>query len=110
MVVTYHDPCHLGFYEPPRRLLKLLPGVKLKEMARTGNHSWCCGAGGGVKIGYPEWALDVAVERVEEAAATGASKLVTSCPFCEINLAEAASSSGFSLEVVDLVEPLDGLL
>ena len=36
-----------GVYEPPRDVLKSMPGVKLIEMERTKEYAWCCGAGGG---------------------------------------------------------------
>jgi len=62
-VITYHDPCHLGrhmeMYEIPREVIKQIPGIKLVEMKRNRNNAWCCGAGGGVKIGFPDWALEI---------------------------------------------------
>ncbi|MBN2151502.1 MAG: (Fe-S)-binding protein [Candidatus Lokiarchaeota archaeon] len=112
--VTYHDPCHLGhhigLFEPPRDLLARIPGVELVEMPRNRTASWCCGAGGGVKIGYPDWALRVAGERVEEARRTGAGTLVSTCPFCKTNLSDANAQAGTGLDVVDLVELIDRAL
>ncbi|MHA1147911.1 MAG: (Fe-S)-binding protein [Promethearchaeota archaeon] len=112
-VVTYHDPCHLGrhvgVYEIPREILKAIPGLKFVEMKRNRNHSWCCGAGGGVKIGYPDWAVDISKDRLEEAKETGASVLSSMCPFCRTNLSDANEKFNMGFEVIDIVEILDQL-
>jgi len=96
--ITYHDPCHLGrhtkMYDWPRRILARLPGVELVEMERTRERSRCCGAGGGLKTLDQALALKAAEKRMEDAEATGASMLVTSCPFCEQTLREAARRRG----------------
>lgn len=109
--VTYHDPCHLGrhmgVYELPREIYKQIPGLKLVEMKRNRNFAWCCGAGGGVKIGYPEWALEVSKERLEEAKETGATIITSTCPFCKTNLSDSASHYKFDFQVLDLMEILD---
>ncbi|MFX0134077.1 MAG: (Fe-S)-binding protein [Candidatus Hodarchaeota archaeon] len=130
--VTYHDPCHLGrcsepyipwegtrkkygildppkefrrgthgVYEPPRQILKNI-GIELIEMDRIKEYAWCCGAGGGVKSAYPEFALWTAKERIEEAKATGAQILVTSCPFCVTNLNDAVKEKKEKIEVMDI--------
>lgn len=104
--VTYHDPCHLGrhsgVYDPPRKLLKALPGVRLIEMSRSRENSWCCGAGGGVRSAFPEWALETSRTRVAEAEQTGADALVTACPFCLQNLAVGIQASGSRMRAYDL--------
>jgi len=104
--VTYHDPCHLGrhtkMYDWPRRILTRLPGVELVEMERTREKSRCCGAGGGLKTLDQALALKVAEKRIEDAEATGASVLVTSCPFCEQTLGEAARTRGGKITVIDI--------
>ncbi len=109
--VTYHDPCHLGrhmgIYELPREIYKKIPGLKLVEMKRNRNFAWCCGAGGGVKIGYPEWAVDISKERLEEASETGASIITSTCPFCKTNLSDARDKYDFDFLILDLMEILD---
>ncbi|NHJ24493.1 MAG: (Fe-S)-binding protein [Candidatus Lokiarchaeota archaeon] len=109
--VTYHDPCHLGrhmgIYELPREIYKQIPDLKLVEMKRNRNFSWCCGAGGGVKIGYPDWAIEISKERLEEAKETGATVITSTCPFCKTNLTDANEAYNFDFEVLDLMEILD---
>ena len=105
--VTYHDPCHLGrhsgVYEAPRELIKSIPGVELIEMPRNRENAWCCGAGGGVKSTYKEWAVDISKERIKEAEELGVSLLVTSCPFCKRNLSDAVQAMNSELKVVDTI-------
>ncbi|MFX1582994.1 MAG: (Fe-S)-binding protein [Promethearchaeota archaeon] len=109
--VTYHDPCHLGrhmgIYELPRDIYKQIPGLKLVEMKRNRNFAWCCGAGGGVKIGYPEWSVEISKERLEEAKETGAAIISSTCPFCHRNLSDANNNYNFNFEVLDLIEIID---
>ncbi|MFW9832279.1 MAG: (Fe-S)-binding protein [Candidatus Thorarchaeota archaeon] len=150
--VAYHDPCHLGrhvgVYDAPRRILELLPGITLVEMSRTRENSRCCGAGGGVKAGIPELALEIATkriydaepasspgkvreaakklskeyrelseedkanmsleermawERVGEILETGATMVVSACPFCILNLTHGMQRLGLEIPVVDIV-------
>jgi heterodisulfide reductase subunit D len=109
--VTYHDPCHLGrhmgIYELPREIYKKIPGLKLVEMKRNRNFAWCCGAGGGVKIGYPDWAVDISKERLEEASETRASIISSACPFCKTNLSDARDKYDYDFLILDLMEILD---
>jgi Fe-S oxidoreductase len=93
-----------GVYEPPRRVLKSIPGLKLTEMTRIKEYSWCCGAGGGVNESNPQFADWTALERIEEARSTGAEAIVTACPWCERTFNEAVRGSGNSLKVYDIVE------
>ena len=109
--VTYHDPCHLGrhmgIYELPREIYKQISGLNLVEMKRNRNFAWCCGAGGGVKIGYPDWALEISKERLEEAKETGATVITSTCPFCKTNLSDASVHYNIDFQVLDLMEILD---
>ena len=108
IIATYHDPCHLGrhtkMYEWPRSILGRLPGVTLVEMERTRERARCCGAGGGLKTLDQGLTLKVAAMRIEDAERTGASVLVTSCPFCEQTLSEAAASRGGRIAVKDITD------
>ncbi len=104
---TYHDPCHLGRhsgeYEAPREVLKKV--CSLTEMEHIQENARCCGSGGGVKSAYPEIAETIAQERIKEAEKTGSTALVTSCPFCKLNLDQSDV-----LDVYDLSEFLIKIL
>ncbi len=93
-----------GVYDPPRNILNNIPGVTLIDMQRIKEYSWCCGSGGGVKSAYPDFALWAAQERVEEAKATGAEGLVTSCPWCESNFRDAIQEGNEEMKLYSLVE------
>ena len=93
-----------GVYEPPRDIIRSVPGVELVEMERIMEYSWCCGAGSGVKLSMNDLALWIASERIEEAKSVGAEAIVTACPWCERNLKDAIAESGDNLMVYDLVE------
>ncbi len=109
--VTYHDPCHLGrhaeVYDAPRNLLRAIPGLQMREMKASRELARCCGGGAGVKTAYPEISQKAAIRRVREAEETGASVLVTSCPFCMQSLKAAAQNIGSPIDVVEMSVFLD---
>ncbi len=109
--VTYHDPCHLGrhckVYEPPREVLAAIPGIEVVEMDRNRGSAWCCGAGGGARAAHPDFAQWSAEERIKEAEGTGASALVSSCPFCSHNFADTIEKTDHDMEVYDIVQLVD---
>ena len=96
-----------GVYEPPRDVLKSIPGVKLTEMTRIKEYAWCCGAGGGVSESNPEFAQWTARERIGEAESTGAEAIVTACPMCEKSFNQAITGNGSRLKVYDIVELIE---
>ncbi len=106
---TYHDPCHTGrnagdtpLYEEPRELLRKI--ANLIEMKTIKENAKCCGAGGGVKKGFPELALEIAKSRIRDAEETGAEYLVSICPFCYRNLIDAIKALDSNIKMVDLTE------
>ena len=98
--VTYHDSCHLGrhlnVFDEPREVIESV--ANLVEMENIRENSLCCGAGGGVKSAYPEIANQMASSRIAQAKDTDCEILITSCPFCKLNL------ENDDLEVLDLTE------
>lgn len=102
-MMTYHDPCHLGrlggVFEEPREIMKAV--ATLVEMPNHGYESRCCGAGAGLQSAFPKLSRELASKRIAEAKATGATTLVTCCPFCETQLRTVPG-----MKVADLMELL----
>jgi len=73
-------------------------------MTRIKEYSWCCGAGGGVNESNSDFAMWTAIERIREAASTGAEAIVTACPWCEKTFNDAIKQSSNNLKVYDIVE------
>jgi heterodisulfide reductase subunit D len=110
--VTYHDPCHLGrhcgVYEPPRHVLKAIPGLKLIEMKANRDNAFCCGAGAGVKSAVKDLAMNTVLRRLEMVEQTGAEVLASACPFCNRNFLDGVKVyKGKKPEVIDVVEIVD---
>lgn len=132
LLVTYHDPCHLGrmsepytgewsgdklerpislkrsgrngVYDAPRKVLESIPGVRLVEMERIREYAWCCGAGGGMLENHPGYAAATAGERIQEALSTGAEALVTACPRCERLFRDTVREMEVELPVFDVAD------
>jgi Fe-S oxidoreductase len=96
-----------GVYEPPRNVLRSIPGLELVEMWRIKEYAWCCGAGGGVIDAYPDFAMWTALERLREARDTGAEGIVTACPWCRRTFTDALRESRDGFKVYDVVELLE---
>ena len=130
---TYHDPCNLGrlsepwqewtpkyehvipigkvwrrgdrgIYDPPRDILKGIPGVELVEMERSRSNAWCAGSCNGVALAFPDFALWTAEERLEEAQATGAEAIVTCSPEAKDILLKAIEARKTKMAVYDITE------
>lgn len=84
--VTYHDSCYLGrynhIYQQPRQIISAIPQANLVEIGRNLEKSFCCGAGGGRMWMEETIGQRINEVRAEEAIKTGASFLVTGCPYC----------------------------
>jgi Fe-S oxidoreductase len=107
---TYHDPCflakHGGIHEEPREILRGIEGLEVVEMKHNRCDALCCGGGGGGVWLDRKKGERLAEARLEEALASGADILVTSCPFCLSMMEDAAKNDErcSRLRVMDLCE------
>jgi hypothetical protein len=103
--VTWHDSCHMGraggIYEPPRELLKAIPGLEFVEMEHNREQGHCCGSVMSL-VADPPAAKRIGDIRLQEADAVKAEAVVTSCPCCEVQLRVTADKTGRDLPVLDL--------
>lgn len=106
--VTYHDPCDLGrtsgVYEPPREVIRAIPGVTFVEMADHHQYSLCCGGGGDVEMADKDLTAAVARRRILQAQATGTRIILSACQQCKRTLAGAARQEKMRVRVLDVVE------
>ncbi|MHC4601281.1 MAG: FAD-binding and (Fe-S)-binding domain-containing protein, partial [Planctomycetota bacterium] len=103
--VTWHDSCHMGraggIYEPPRELLKALPGVDVREMRHNRENALCCGSVLTL-IKEPDVAAEIGRCRLDEAVECGADAVIAACPCCEFQLRVTADRKKMDVKVHDL--------
>ncbi|MCE8426382.1 MAG: (Fe-S)-binding protein [Candidatus Methanoperedens sp.] len=105
--VTYHDPCrlgrHMGMYDAPRKALTA-NGVTVKEMEHSKENALCCGVSSFMNCNEQTKALRIA--RMNEAEATGAKTLITTCSKCLAHFnclkTEKDAVKKYDIDVVDL--------
>lgn len=111
--IVYHDPCNLGrlngIYEAPRRLLQAVPGVVLAEPSRTGDRSFCCGAGGGnawYNVPEKEKISSLRLREIQTAAAP--DTVAVACPYCLSMFEDGVKTEGLeeAMKVRDIAEIL----
>ncbi len=101
--ITFHDSCYLGryndIYEEPRNVLMHVPEAELREMPRSHDKGFCCGAGGGQMFMEETEGKRVNIERTEEALASGAGTIASACPFCMTMMTDGVKEKGKQEEV-----------
>jgi L-lactate dehydrogenase complex protein LldE len=107
---TYHDSCsglrELGIREQPRRLLKSVAGLEMKEMKDA---EVCCGFGGTFSVKYPEISGKMVDDKTANVLATGAQVLVGGDLGCLLNMAGRLKRLGHETRVYHVAEVLAGI-
>ncbi|NTU88935.1 MAG: FAD-binding oxidoreductase [Actinobacteria bacterium] len=102
---TFHDSCHIGraqgIYEPPRDMLKAIPGLNYVEMEHNREEGLCCGSVLTL-VGEIEVAPILGGHRLQEAIDAGANTVVALCPCCQVQLRDSNEKNTMGLMIDDL--------
>lgn len=111
-VVSYQDPCRLGrhleIYDPPRTLMKMIPGLQLKELAKSGKNAICCGTN--AWINCDQYSKKIQLSRLQGADQVGAEWLITACPKCYIHFSCAKHDTALGKNIKAGVKDISVLL
>lgn len=108
--VTFHDPCYLSRhnrrYEAPRTALTAIPQLRLNEVARSKNRTFCCGAGGGAVWKEEHLGSRINYKRLDQLMEATPDTIAVGCPFCMIMMDDAVKGKNLDerVKVKDLVE------
>jgi glycolate oxidase iron-sulfur subunit len=111
MSIAYQDACHLGHAQgvraQPRRLLRAIPGLELRELTEP---EICCGSAGTYNLLHPEPARELGERKANAVLATGAQLMVTANPGCWMQVATTLARMGKRLPVAHTVQVLDAAI
>jgi glycolate oxidase iron-sulfur subunit len=106
--VAYHDACHLahaqGVRQPPRDLLKSIPGIELIPFAEQ---EICCGSAGIYNLVEPDAAGQLGDRKVGHIDAVQPDVIATANPGCTLQMAAAARRRGRRWPILHPIELLD---
>ena len=112
-VITYHDSCYLGryntVYDPPREILKAIPGVKVVEAERNRENAMCCGAGGGMMWTEETMGTRINVARTEQLLDAKPTMIGSGCPYCLTMISDGVKAKELeetvgNFDIVEIVE------
>jgi glycolate oxidase iron-sulfur subunit len=106
--VAYHSPCHLGHaqgvVDPPRQLLRAIPGLELVEVP---DGDQCCGSAGIYNLVQPGSADEIGRRKAEAVLSTKAVLLASANPGCSLQIRRMLEERGETVEAAHPIEILD---
>lgn len=104
--VAYHSSCHLcrglGVVEQPRALI----ASSGSEYCPAQEEAVCCGFGGTFSMKFPELSKELLDKKLNNAEATGATRMVADCPGCIMQIRGGAEKRGNRMKVGHIAELL----
>jgi glycolate oxidase iron-sulfur subunit len=106
--LVYQDACHMihgqKITAQPRKLLRSIPGVKLKEPIDA---ALCCGSAGVYNILQPEVAAELGRQKVTNLTQTGASAIASANIGCYVQISKHLQLQGKAVPVLHPMQYLD---
>jgi len=107
--VGWHDACHglrdLGIREQPRKLLRMVPGLRFHELPAA---DACCGFGGTFSVKYPDVSVAIADHKLDAVVRSGVDALVSADVSCLMHLRGRLEHRGARVRTLHLAEVLAG--
>src|SRR5699024_10254383 len=110
--LSYHDSCYVGSYnggyDPPREILKAIPGLTLVEPERNRASGMRCGGSGGLMRTEETTGYRINVARTEQLLETEPTMISSACPFCLTMLSDGTKAKEVEQDVstMDVAEIL----
>jgi len=108
LAAAYHDACHLahaqGVRQQPRKTLKQIPGMEVREIKEA---EVCCGSAGIYNMVEPEPAAELGERKAKNVLKTGAQMIVTSNPGCILQIQASLKKMGHDVPMAHPMEVLD---
>jgi glycolate oxidase iron-sulfur subunit len=99
--VAYDEPCHLlhaqKISEPPKQLLRAIPGVTLVPLDEADT---CCGSAGIYSLLQPALSGRIAARKIDAIERSGADVVATGNPGCLMQIRNGVESAGLAVKVV----------
>jgi len=106
-IATYHDSCsalrECGIREEPRKLLRNVEGLELREMAETDQ---CCGFGGTFATKFEAISVGMTELKIEKAQAVEPDFLVSTDASCLLQYSSVMEKQGIGIKTMHLADVL----
>jgi len=105
--VTYHDSCaalrEYGLKDEPRKLLKQVRGLELREMK---DNDVCCGFGGTFAVKFEPISTAMAEQKVNRALETGAEYIVSTDSSCLLHQQAYITKHNLPIQTMHIIDVL----